>query len=100
MVKSKLAVFSFVCSILAIIPLFGLDIFAAFFFKIPFLAMGLFLTPFFVLMGLVTSIISLFMIRKSQLDGKGLAIASLIISGILLILIFLQLGKIDIMPFA
>jgi hypothetical protein len=109
MVKSKLAIFSFVCSLIPIfiilmtfILLFsrvstGIDGFT--------ILLGIFMglsalfTPILILVSFITSIISLSKIKKYKLEGKNYAIAALIISGIILGLLIIFIYNLSNTPF-
>jgi len=81
MVKSKLAIFSFVCSL---VP------FVTFLFILFSGIMNLIISwsiIIFNIIAFITSIISLVKIKKYNLEGTGYAIAALIISGIILLIL-------------
>ena len=82
---SKLAIFSFIVSIIPFVSLSGRGISRD-------ISIGFILV--FVLIGLVTSIISLLSIKKNGLMGKWFAIASLVLSIIFIALIIIVVNSV------
>jgi hypothetical protein len=102
--KSKLAIFSFYTSLIAGILMFlGLLYVVNFYYPNPviFVIMTIFMPVyifsaeisifvfFLTIIGFITSIISLIIIKKSLLDGKKYAIYSLVISLIIFLIFFM-----------
>jgi len=89
--KSKLAIVSFISSLLGLIIILAFPLVLALFDEL------LKLVPLFIFIGFITSIISLIQIKRKSLEGKWFAISSFIISLLILILlIFLIFNPIPI----